>query len=186
MRQRCEIAPPIGHTPRTAEVCVAIINEVHKVNSTGATRSVCAQLAWSQFAGGKVDKLWGGCGGVSGGTPEECRPLPLYCDGECRAAASSCRPSASSQSWVGYSFMLLEMRRSSSPKTLEGCWEQVDEIHHQNISRVELRLWAFLSPRWNACPNHAFLHSLSLSMFVFYDRQKWCKSGIKNLNCAIK
>lgn len=105
---KCEIAPLFGRTPHTVEVCEAIINEVHKVNSTGATRPVCAQ-----FAGGKVDGLSGGVEDskwpLSGGTPEECRPLSLYCDGECRAAASGRRPSTSSQSWVGF-------------RTLSCCW----------------------------------------------------------------
>lgn len=46
---KCEIAPLFGRTPHTVEVCEAIINEVHKVNSTGASLQ---EEKWTASLGG--------------------------------------------------------------------------------------------------------------------------------------
>lgn len=80
-----------------AGLCSVVLVAVQKVQ-------VCRRKSGQTLCGEK----WPLSGGT---TPEECRPLSLHCDGECRAAASGSRPSASSQSWVGF-------------RTLSCCWRR--------------------------------------------------------------
>lgn len=156
---------PFGRTPHTAEAFDAIINEVHEVNLTGLAGLCSVALVAAQEAPACRRKsgrtLWGEKWPLSGGTPEERRPLSLYCDGECRAAASGRRPSASSQSSVGF-------------RSLSCCRRRCVQVARDPGGMLRTSGWD-PPPRhftcWaSACTNHAFLHRLC--MFLLHIRQK--------------
>lgn len=123
--------------------------------------------------------LWGERWPFSGGAPEECRPLSLYCDGDCRDAASGRRPSASSQSCFGF-------------RTLSCC-----RRHGVQVGRTPGGM--LRASGWDPPPRHltCWVEAVSVPLSTLQRMNKSCCPaqieyvaiacdwGMKKLNCLI-
>lgn len=159
---KCEIAPPYGSTPHTAEVIETVL-----MKFTGL-----------ELAGIKVNRVgvWRHTTGVQAATTSLWQ--------ECRAAASGRRPSASSQSWV---FRLFHVAGVLHPKPWRDAGSQWMRSTTETFHMLSCGPWALLCQGTKAHTTRAYLHKQSISALHVREQscKKWKRWRNTNLNFVI-